>query len=362
MPVSHNIRRSLNLENLSLHDRSWDETRDNVTLENEVFAPTEDVYPTSAIIAASTGRNDKTSTASGSVSEHMQIRDVTKANPSSNSERKSHAPAPHFTSLAKNPSTRTSDGNFTHGQNTFNSTDSSGYSSSTVEILDQSFKKCLSDTSRSKYQTKPSSPVAHKETTEFIATGEDCPEESASEFSFRLNLSSCKFSGKNGQGVKQNVLENQQFTNSINFKPTFTATSCAPGLPRATAPTPAPRTRYKSSRTTSATESTEPEPLRDPWLHKSQVPQSVKGEAADFCTDFMTNPPLKKLPNHKGKNGCLVQRSKSERIFSSGEKFPDFFSNCYGTEAINNFPAFQPSTAAGEEFLCFILQQKFNDF
>nr|XP_039264149.1 uncharacterized protein LOC120339971 isoform X1 [Styela clava] len=146
LPTSHNVRHSLNLENLSLHEKApWDGLvasrivppqratgNGNGALEDEpeVFLNADDLYPSDALVSslrrkkqhvASRGRHGQYLTEDNSFgAEGAQNQDI------SRSDGKG---------FNKSPITGT--GNVNFPQNTYNSTDSSGYnSSSTLDVLE----------------------------------------------------------------------------------------------------------------------------------------------------------------------------------------------------------------------------------
>ena len=285
-----------------MNEKTWDDS----TPANS-FVTSEDIYPVNAIVAASGciskshSDNQALARSSDAISKYLKV--------TSEPLRPANNPQSHsskVTSPSSTVSSRTNnDVTFSHGQNTFNSTDSSGYSSSTDHSL-----KLLSISG-----PKSNPPVLPEETVDCCIEGEDCPEDSASEFSFRLypSIDDSAPTATNTELTKRYINESRQAINPDSrdhqrFKTPSNDLSVPP-------PTPAPRSRFPSRLTTSPSPVFQTEPLSDPWLHRSQVSDAEQVfSSGKINTNFF---PFKSdmsfFPNPADKPRCLLQRSKSER-------------------------------------------------
>ena len=322
-PISHNVRRSLNLENLSINERPWDELVQKPSLENERFATSEDIYPVTAIVAASS-RFNKVQSMPQVLSTPKDANSNYIKQPLESIRCKTTQPLSEkgpMTSPSSTVSSRKNDVTFSHGQNTFNSTDSSGYSSSTLEVLDPSLKVLAISSSK----LNPS--ILREETSECLMSGEDCPEDSASEFSFRLNPS------KNdstpiilNKDFPARLERNKRSLKSLNMSRHLTKSKSESVGTESTHTVKPELTGFRcpSSLTTSPPPIFQTEPLADPWLHRSQLSDS---EQAVFFGATRTNFRSTSIPNssdsasHSDKTRCILQRSKSERVGNKNTNF-----------------------------------------
>ena len=301
-PVSHNVRHSLNLENLSLHDKQNDE----VTYENDVFHSSQDLYPVNAIIAA----NSKTSS-SQKCGIHQCTFIATQAVPTNHfirsdreklavtCKKSTSAGGDLVASPASTVSSRTAP--FAHGQNTFNSTDSSGYSSSNIDAFDhvQNMKKGITKSAAQSLLVN----INGTKHEEYCNSGEDCPEVVASEFSFRM-ASPTLASPPN----KNPLFVFNKFTTTTEQLSNASQKAGQESAP----PIPAPRTRF-TLRQTSPPSGSQAK-ISDPWLRRVPVMDAVENDGTSqphpvVKRKFSAPKALPGLPKEKS----ILSRSKSER-------------------------------------------------
>lgn len=141
IPTSHNVRHSLNLENLSLHDTTWEDSeiiRDSPVLRKidqhaEVYLNAEELYP-SHILNSQCNKSQHATTSRGRDLYAKNGGSLAKCASSSGAKSSEDKTTNGFT---KPVVTSSNGGGGGFLQNTYNSTDSSGYnSSSTIDAID----------------------------------------------------------------------------------------------------------------------------------------------------------------------------------------------------------------------------------
>ncbi|XP_076812370.1 uncharacterized protein LOC143459212 isoform X2 [Clavelina lepadiformis] len=336
-PTSHNVRRSLNLENLTLNDKPWDESNMDTNGENgDVFLDSEDIYPTTAIIAANSHYNrghprtnhpyltasdvNQSKPGSSPVSQRLPAVEITKA---SNAEDTVTSPASTVSSRSKGP--------FPQGQNTYNSTDSSGYnSSSTLDAIEHQqniLKNAVVTCNTAVYGLKPKpslgcpkpSPLEKDLEEEDDDDDDEGGHVLATEFAFQrssLGRSSPPTIVDSRAKLSPQIQKTIESLAKDCRQPSINVASLLES--RSGVPIPAPRARYPVNHTPSPPSSV-PLDLGNPWLPKSHVHLHADLQHPPFIpekreTAFL---PPSSPPQLSSKERNAVQRSKSERIINN---------------------------------------------
>nr|BAF35975.1 prickle [Molgula tectiformis] len=243
-PVSHNVRHSLNLENLSLHEKNWDNSSSvEKSQDSDLPVDLNDLYPSDAIVASQHNKCLR-------LAKNGRIDDYERTKNTKNVASESAAQP-----VASFP------------QNTYNSTDSSGYnSSSTIDAMDHKSrgrngqtKVVPSDTLNSTCSTASQATTcsAMSNSDKAFCMGGHVP---ASEFvPYRVN---CSESNKNNNIVQkriESILSSTQDTQNSSVWQTrrpsvekisaFKSVSDSNNIlkhPIINGPIPAPRAKYPS--------------------------------------------------------------------------------------------------------------------
>ena len=248
-PISHSIRRSLNLENLSLLDKSCaEENKSNDS--NDVYSPASDIVGSEL----------------GSKKQHVSHQNEVHQNHENKlvmikSKRDVTSASDDVTSPTSTVSScRTSNGPFTLGQNTYNSADSSGYNTSSTmdvaehpEILKNSLNCNLAMFGRKQKTNALERPVDNQTGKRIDSSNFDGE---------RINLSRVPTIK-----VPDSLdLKSTPQTDSLCQQPPVNVTSSPPN---SAMPIPAPRAVYPPSHTPSP--STAVPEGSNPWQHKTHV-------------------------------------------------------------------------------------------
>ena len=306
LPVSHNIRHSLNLENLSVNEsrsevsRQLPERKIGHLIEANALCPDKNnLFEKKEHFTHRANGHFLSKIAceeSATIFNQSQKQISVPVKNSSTSVKKDTV------SPASTVSSKTTQQNHQHGQNTYKSTDSSGYSSSTVDYLEQS--QIVKDyvNLRIISPSYQDAPVGHLRSTENceldLRICEDCSEVAASEFSFYTGTTAQNlFAAKNYQEKVLQRTKNKTEKN-IAIKRSNSTSSSLPVSDLI----PAPHSCYPNTGLTRPFKCQLKPDLPDPWLHRSQVQSEVSSPEKVFPKSITAKP--------------TIQRCKSERIFS----------------------------------------------
>ena len=136
-PTLHNVRRSLNLENLSHHETSWEEVKDQQIGDLNVFV--DDCTP--KVVLAKSSRSSHPYLTSQSVVAAADDASLIGTSCVKPPQTETDVAVTSPTSTVSSRTTSRDGGAFPQGQNTYNSAESSGYnSSSTLDVVEHKQK------------------------------------------------------------------------------------------------------------------------------------------------------------------------------------------------------------------------------
>uniref|UniRef100_H2YZ87 Uncharacterized protein n=1 Tax=Ciona savignyi TaxID=51511 RepID=H2YZ87_CIOSA len=315
LPTSHNVRRSLNLDNLSIHDKPWEAEKGELSpASNNVFIDAVDMYPTQSAVSASARytKNHVRPT-------HPYLDGMDPANPDLQGEddavfetvappRKS-ASDPVTSPTSTVSSRATSKNGVQFPQNTYNSTDSSGYnSSSTLDAIEHQQNAAIKAAMASNYNygLKPKQTQSPNKRSQ-DADGSVLTSEFTQFHPAQSRTSPPTIIGgrKVAPEIKMKIDSLSKSSDSDNKSPPVNVVSM---LPKSAVPIPAPRARYPPSITPSPP-TNGPSELTSPWMHKSHLrndsPTENRGTTAS---------PTSAAPSPQESKGSPLQRTISERM------------------------------------------------
>nr|NP_001027600.1 prickle 1 [Ciona intestinalis]BAB00617.1 prickle 1 [Ciona intestinalis] len=315
LPTSHNVRRSLNLDNLSIHDKPWEDKGELSPASNNVFIDAADMYPTSAAVAASTRYSKGHTRPSHPYLDGMDpvnAEMVTENDAGFKGAATSRKTVTNsVTSPTSTVSSRTTSKNGVQfPQNTYNSTDSSGYnSSSTLDAIEHQQNAALKAAMGSNYSYGKSKQTScskrpqngedgHVSATEFTPFHPAAP---------RASPPTIIGSRKLAPEIKKTIDSLTKATEIDNKSPPVNVASM---LPKSAVPIPAPRARYAPSLTPSPP-STAASELPSPWMHKSHARTDSPPDSREFPSPPV---PVPSPPTESKEHSSPLQRSVSERL------------------------------------------------